>query len=233
MLYVGYGHPDDIYFHVDMEFDELYESSWLKNEMNLRIIKEVANCHLECDGLHNNDFEDWIFSIKEIPTGAKALMICNMCDDVKIWGSIFDDNCTKILQELARVKDICIYLQHILEFSDKEGFEAFSLTKNRKYESYGEYELECALEVVNFANNYYKKPEEKTRVEYTFECDFVDPNNTVLHVNCEGEDESYYMLIDTWDDPYLVYYSGKQPKDNEGFRKVLFNHLKGEFPEYF
>lgn len=159
MLYIGYGHPDDIFFYVDMEFDELYESSWLSDARNIRILNEIDNCHIGIDGLHDNDDDKIIFSIKDISSGAKALMICNMCDDVKIWGSIFGDNCTVLLQEIAREKDIYIYLQHILEFSNEEEFEAFSLLKNRKYKNYDEYGLECALEVIDFANTYYSKPQ--------------------------------------------------------------------------
>ena len=158
MLYIGYGHPDDIYFYVDMEFDEEYQSSWLNNELNLRILDEIDNCRVEADGLHDKDNPEIIFSIKEISSGAKALMICNMCEDVKIWGSIFGDNCTEILQEIAEKKDIYIYLQHILRFEDTD-FKAFSLTLDREYKDYREYLLEAAREVIHFACEYYDKPD--------------------------------------------------------------------------
>lgn len=160
MLYIGYGHPDDIYFYVDMEFDELYTPDWLNNELNLQILRDIDNCHIEQDGLHDNENGEVIFSIKDISTGAKALMICNMCEDVKIWGSIFGDNCTEILQKIAETKDIYVYMQHILRFTDTENFKAFSLVKNRMYKDYNEYEIECALEVINFACSYYDKPQQ-------------------------------------------------------------------------
>lgn len=159
MLYIGYGHPDDIIFYVDMEFDELYSPDWLKNKLNLKILNVIDNCHLASDGLHDNDDDNIVFSIKEISSGAKALMICNMCSDVKIWGSIFGDNCTNILQDICCNKDIYIYLQHILKFYDHEDFQAFSLLKNRVYQDYREYCLECSQEVIHFACNYYNKPE--------------------------------------------------------------------------
>lgn len=158
MLYVGYGHPEDIYFYVDMEFDEEYDPSWLKNALNIRILDEIDNCYLDIDGLHDKCDPEIVFSIKEISTGAKSLMICNMCEDVKIWGSNFGDNCTDILQEIAKTKDIYIYLQHILKFNE-ELFNAFSLTLNREYDSYNEYLQEAALEVIHYACEYYDKPD--------------------------------------------------------------------------
>lgn len=71
-----------------MEFDEEYNSSWLQNELNIRILEKIDNCYLDSDGLHDKDNPEIVFSIKEISTGAISLMICNMCENVKIWGVI-------------------------------------------------------------------------------------------------------------------------------------------------
>ena len=163
MLFIDYGCPEHIYYYVDNVFDDLYESSWMKNPLNIRILNEIDNCHLEFDGLHDNDNEDLVFSIKEISSGAKALMICNMEDEVNIWGSIFGDNCTPILQEIATEKNIYIYLQHRLRFEgydvaiEHQEFPAFSMKKQRVYKDYREYVHEAIHEVTEFAHKYYYK----------------------------------------------------------------------------
>lgn len=66
---------------------------------------------------------------------------------------------------------------------------------------------------------------------------FGDVNETVLHVHvkCKNKDEKYNILIDTYEDPYLVYYSGSRPNEQEEkeFEKSLFEYLKNQYPEHF
>ena len=67
-----------------------------------------------------------------------------------------------------------------------------------------------------------------------FESEFVETNAQVLRVICDTLDEEYYdMLIDTYSDPYKIYYSTDKPKDEESFREALFDYLKEKYPEYF
>lgn len=69
--------------------------------------------------------------------------------------------------------------------------------------------------------------------EYSFESYFVEVNDQVLRVECENEKEYYNLLIDTYDDPYKIYFSGKCPPDEERFRKILFDYLEKQYPGYF
>ena len=71
--------------------------------------------------------------------------------------------------------------------------------------------------------------------KYSFESEFTENQGNVLRVNCESFDGEYYdVLIDTYDDPYKIYYcEGAYPKDNEKFRDELFAYLKKKYPEHF
>lgn len=153
MLKIGYGCPENAMFYIDAEFEEVFEAGWLKNERNLRILHDIDNCHISPIGLQDNDNENITFSIYEISTGSKALMICNMLDDVEIWGTIFGDNCTDLLLEIAEEKDVTIYIQHFINFNENK-FKAYSLVKKREYLNYREFELESVSEVIEDAIKY-------------------------------------------------------------------------------
>lgn len=53
-------------------------------------------------------------------------------------------------------------------------------------------------------------------------------------ISSEGSGEFYKMVINTWDDPYCVYYAGgNAPDDKEEFEKKLFEYLSSKYPEHF
>lgn len=107
-------------------------------------MKDIDNCVLD-NGMLRDLEEGYYFPITQISTGAKALMILNSLEEAEIWGTIFGDNCTDLLLELAENKDIVIYLEHVLHFSE-EKFQAVSQVQNHKYVSYKEYIIEAITE---------------------------------------------------------------------------------------
>ncbi len=75
--------------------------------------------------------------------------------------------------------------------------------------------------------------------EYSFESEFTDQQENVMRVYCENANKECYdvlydVLIDTWNDPYKIYYpSGAFPQDEEKFRDEIFDYLAKKYPEYF
>lgn len=134
-------------FNVDMEFPELFEPSWLKDAMNIRILREIDNAEVCNSGICDRDDKEIVFSINEISSGAKALMICNQYNNVVIWGPLFGDNCTDILLDICERKTIKIIQEHFLKFN-KDTFSAFSQRLQREYRDYDEYRHECRWELV-------------------------------------------------------------------------------------
>lgn len=134
-------------FNVDMEFPELFDPSWLKDAMNIRILREIDNAEICSSGICDRDDKEIVFSINDISSGAKALMVCNQYDNVAIWGPLFGDNCTDILLEICERKTIKIIQEHFLKFN-KDKFRAFSQRLQREYKNYDEYRHECRWELV-------------------------------------------------------------------------------------
>ena len=68
-----------------------------------------------------------------------------------------------------------------------------------------------------------------------FEVEYDERVNPDLFmISTEGSDEFYKMVINTWDDPYCVYYAGgNSPDDKEEFEKKLFEYLSSKYPEHF
>ena len=71
--------------------------------------------------------------------------------------------------------------------------------------------------------------------KYNFESEFTDQQENVMRIYCENMNNEYFdVLIDTWNDPYKIYYpSGAFPQDEENFRDELFAYLKKKYPEHF
>ena len=134
-------------FNVDMEFPELFDPSWLKDAMNIRILREIDNAEICSSGICDRDDKEIVFSINDISSGAKTLMVCNQYDNVAIWGPLFGDNCTDILLEICERKTIKIIQEHFLKFN-KDKFRAFSQRLQREYKNYDEYRHECRWELV-------------------------------------------------------------------------------------
>lgn len=77
--------------------------------------------------------------------------------------------------------------------------------------------------------------------EYIFESSFVDVSDLVLSINCSvacanSDGYSFCVMINTWDDPYTVYYCGWYPvnqSEEDEFRDALFDYLRAKYPEHF
>lgn len=147
MLRIDYGCPDTCIWNSDLYFEEEFEMQWLQNPLNLRILREIDHAVPCAFGMQDIDDEELIFPITDISSGSKGLMLLNMTDNVEIWGTLFGDNCSDILLEIAKGKEIDLYLSHVLHFKE-ENFEAYSQNLHRPYNSYEEYISEAVKGVV-------------------------------------------------------------------------------------
>ena len=73
--------------------------------------------------------------------------------------------------------------------------------------------------------------------KFEFESEFVEVNNQVLKVFCKSKNKSFSVLIDTYDDPYMIYYNVQNIMNDEeeenDFTKQIFDYLSEKYPEYF
>lgn len=71
---------------------------------------------------------------------------------------------------------------------------------------------------------------------FEFDSEWVETNNQVLKVFCDGDNGLFSVLIDTYCDPYMIYYPINvvfTTKEEENFRNQIFKYLKKNYPEYF
>lgn len=69
---------------------------------------------------------------------------------------------------------------------------------------------------------------------YRFDTYFIDSSDLILQVDCRCDNGSYHILINTYKDPYTLYYEESNCPDNiEEFRKALFDYLKEKYPTIF
>ena len=72
-------------------------------------------------------------------------------------------------------------------------------------------------------------------INFTFESEFTDLQENVLRVFCTDTDGTFSVLIDTYNDPYMIYYplgifDGQM---EEEFREQIFNYLVNKYPDRF
>ena len=69
---------------------------------------------------------------------------------------------------------------------------------------------------------------------WTFISEFLDSEKRFLSVKCNWKDSMYNILIDTYNDPYIAYYSdANAPVDREELEKTLFDHLQDAYPDHY
>ena len=68
-----------------------------------------------------------------------------------------------------------------------------------------------------------------------WDSSFEDIGKYFIKVSCREAitGEKYEMLINTWEDPYKLYYSTDRPDNEKEFRKEVFDYLKSKYPEHF
>lgn len=119
-------------------FDDVFEREWLKDEMVVRIIKEID----KTDVVRGNILESPVLgeiSYRELSSGCKGLIL-QYFTNLKISGDRFGDNCFPIMLELAETKDIEIALSHLPKL--KEPFQLEFIQSNKIVDNYYDYVTE-------------------------------------------------------------------------------------------
>lgn len=143
MLKIDWGLHDDTLIYVDDEFDGTgHDMEWFKDSFVQEMIRDIDNC------IYNPTTEKFIdlnvtenkFSVNELSTGSKLLILLYKWDydEIRVYGTLFGDNCTPWLLKIAESRDIIIDLKHFLNFPEDK-FKAFSIYENREYFDYRDY----------------------------------------------------------------------------------------------
>jgi hypothetical protein len=113
-----------VYFELDEKdiistskyFNNSYTDKWL-DKWASEVIREIDKSELISEGLVQSPVLGPI-TIREISSGAKALITMN-CDDTVISNAnSCGDNCAKYIAMLSKKKDFSIYLSYPMKFGD-------------------------------------------------------------------------------------------------------------------
>lgn len=114
MVKVYFELPEDEIISTSKYFNNSYTEDWL-DDWAKRVIKEIDNSELISSGIVNSPVLGPI-TIREISSGAKALIIMNADGSVISNANSCGDNCAKLLAELSRRKDFSVFLAYPMDF---------------------------------------------------------------------------------------------------------------------
>jgi hypothetical protein len=106
-----------------------YTEEWL-DAWAERVIREVDSSELISEGMVKSPVLGPI-TIREISSGAKALITMNADDSVISNANSCGDNCAALLAELSRKKDFAVYLAYPMNFEGVE-FEEYGAVRDPK-----------------------------------------------------------------------------------------------------
>lgn len=112
MLYVTTNCPDNLIKSVSNYFDSHKTRDWFNNDLVKKIIKDIDNTI----AVKDEYMESPIFggmSPDRLSGGCKAVILMYV-QNRPIYGTKCGDNCSKSILEVAKVKDVTIYLKHCL-----------------------------------------------------------------------------------------------------------------------
>ncbi len=118
MVKVYFELPDDEIISTSKYFNNSYTEEWL-DEWAGKVIQKIDNSELISEGLVKSPVLGPI-TIREISSGAKALIIMNADPTVISNENSCGDNCVSLLVELSKKKDFFIYLSYPMNFGKYE-----------------------------------------------------------------------------------------------------------------
>lgn len=141
MLRVYFGNKEDTLVQISGYFDNVYEDDWIESDLGKIIIKEVDNS----DVIHSHVIESPVLgpiTPRELSGGAKGLILMAFDNDMLgryFYGEQFGGNTTRLMLDIADMRDIHITLNHILEFPSNDTFEIMIDNSNKIVTNYKDY----------------------------------------------------------------------------------------------
>jgi len=123
VIHLCFKKDEDNYTYITDEYFEFYfENNWLMDEQSKAIVKEIDNSEV----ISPNCIESPILgqiSPDIISGGAKMLLMALKCDFTNediLCSKCMGDNCLGRLMEIAENKEIYVYMNHYLGFTEEQ-----------------------------------------------------------------------------------------------------------------
>ena len=116
MLYIKLGITPNTIINVDDNFNFDYEDDWFEDPMVKKMVLDIDKTEVISPHLMQSPIFGAI-SPEDLSGGVKALIMM-LKTDYEIWATACGDNCAKWIIEIAKKKDLTIYLEHMMKFPD-------------------------------------------------------------------------------------------------------------------
>lgn len=110
MLYVTAKEPEGLIKDVSSYFNAHKKREWFDDDLVKKIIKDINKVTV-IDGEHMESPIFGAISPDKLSGGCKAVILMYV-QDRPVYGTKCGDNCSKSILEVAKVKDVTIYLKH-------------------------------------------------------------------------------------------------------------------------
>ena len=121
-------------------FDINYKTSWLNNELNRKMIKDIDESDVISENIIKSNVLETNIPPQWLSGGVKALICMNSDTSGRIFNlSNCGDNCAKWVFEISKHKDLLVTTHHYMSFSDVEDFEAEMVNTGKIVKSSEEY----------------------------------------------------------------------------------------------
>ena len=129
------GFQEDCIKDIDNYFKEVFNESWLSDEMVTKILIEVDSVEVKENQLYSKVFG--ILDIDRLPSSCKALILMHKLENSNVYASRCSNDCANLILEIANSKDLTITLHTLMEF--KQDFKGVFLDTNEVFENRQQY----------------------------------------------------------------------------------------------
>jgi hypothetical protein len=128
MLKIWYWDGIDYLEDAQSYFDNVFEDEWIEDSLVKQMIKDVDRSEVRSARVIESPVLGAI-TPRELSGGVKVLILVLKDDSFIYNASNCGDNCAKWILEIAKRKDLTVYLQHLLNFEGKFTIEIMNTGK--------------------------------------------------------------------------------------------------------
>jgi hypothetical protein len=128
MLKIWYWDGIDYLEDAQSYFDNVFEDEWIEDSLVKQMIKDVDRSEVRSARVIESPVLGAI-TPRELSGGVKVLILMLKDDSFIYNASNCGDNCAKWILEIAKRKDLTVYMQHLLNFEGKFTIEIMNTGK--------------------------------------------------------------------------------------------------------
>lgn len=141
MLRIYFGTLEEQIKRPDTYLDNTFKDEWFIDPFVQEICKGIDHTIVHSAYQMENPIFGPI-NVRMLSMGCKNTILAYETDRV-IPATHMGDNCAPFVWEISKHKDLTITLEHIMDFSSIEDFQAFIINSNKMVHSYREYLFEA------------------------------------------------------------------------------------------